>query len=165
MSGASAAASSSMSVAKKSPSDYLKSLVGRPVVVRLTSGVDYRGEFSTFLYLLLISAVHGAQSYARSKHLPAAPPPLCDFCLAAPGALCETYLFLAAACARARARAHVPVPPLHSIPLHHAHATLPHHPYLTGILICLDGFMNVALEQTEEWTSGVLSAKFGDAFL
>jgi hypothetical protein len=29
----------------------------------------------------------------------------------------------------------------------------------------LDGFMNVALEQTEEWTSGVLSAKFGDAFL
>ena len=25
--------------------------------------------------------------------------------------------------------------------------------------------MNVALEQTEEWSSGVLSAKHGDAFL
>ena len=28
---------------KKSPSEFLKSLVGRPVVVRLASGVDYRG--------------------------------------------------------------------------------------------------------------------------
>jgi len=34
-----------------------------------------------------------------------------------------------------------------------------------GILVCLDGFMNVALEQTEEWVDGALRSKFGDAFL
>lgn len=61
---------------KKSPSDFLKGVVGRPVTVRLSSGVDYK-----------------------------------------------------------------------------------------GILVCLDGFMNIALEQTEEWIEGVLRAKLGDAFI
>ncbi len=32
-------------------------------------------------------------------------------------------------------------------------------------LACLDGFMNVALEQTEEYQDGQLKAKYGDAFL
>jgi U6 snRNA-associated Sm-like protein LSm6 len=61
---------------KKTPSDFLRSLIGRPVIVRLSSGVDYK-----------------------------------------------------------------------------------------GILVCLDGFMNVALEQTEEWVEGQLKSKYGDAFL
>ena len=34
-----------------------------------------------------------------------------------------------------------------------------------GILVCLDGFMNIALEQTEEWVDGVLRNKFGDCFV
>jgi U6 snRNA-associated Sm-like protein LSm6 len=36
-----------------------------------------------------------------------------------------------------------------------------------GILCCLDGFMNVALEQTEEYDSefGQLKAKYGDALI
>ena len=38
-----AAGAGAAAPAKKSPSDFLKSLVGRPVVVRLASGVDYRG--------------------------------------------------------------------------------------------------------------------------
>lgn len=29
----------------KTPADFLKSIRGRPVVVKLNSGVDYRGEF------------------------------------------------------------------------------------------------------------------------
>lgn len=29
---------------KKSPSDFLKTVLGRPVVVKLNSGIDYRGE-------------------------------------------------------------------------------------------------------------------------
>jgi hypothetical protein len=39
------------------------------------------------------------------------------------------------------------------------------HDRAAGILVCLDGFMNVALEQTEEWVDGALRSKFGDAFL
>lgn len=43
-----AAAASSIAVvpasqAKRSPSDFLKSVIGRPVVVRLTTGTDFKG--------------------------------------------------------------------------------------------------------------------------
>uniref|UniRef100_J3LX99 Sm domain-containing protein n=1 Tax=Oryza brachyantha TaxID=4533 RepID=J3LX99_ORYBR len=62
--------------AVKTPSDFLKSIRGRPVVVKLTSGVDYR-----------------------------------------------------------------------------------------GILACLDGYMNIAMEQTEEYVNGQLKNKYGDAFI
>ncbi|ETN81872.1 LSM domain protein [Necator americanus] len=34
-----------------------------------------------------------------------------------------------------------------------------------GILACLDGFMNIALEQTEEYNNGQLQNKYGDAFI
>lgn len=34
-----------------------------------------------------------------------------------------------------------------------------------GVLACLDGYMNVALEQTEEYSNGELKAKYGDAFI
>ncbi|KAL7423054.1 U4/U6-U5 snRNP complex subunit lsm6 [Cryptotrichosporon argae] len=34
-----------------------------------------------------------------------------------------------------------------------------------GLLTCLDGYMNVALENTEEWTNGRCTARYGDAFL
>ena len=33
---------------KQTPSDFLKQIIGRPVVVKLNSGVDYRGELSSF---------------------------------------------------------------------------------------------------------------------
>lgn len=35
----------------------------------------------------------------------------------------------------------------------------------TGTLSCLDGYMNVALEDTEEYAHGRLTAKYGDTFL
>ena len=35
----------------------------------------------------------------------------------------------------------------------------------TGILTCLDGYMNVALEQTEEYVNGQLKRKYGDCFV
>ena len=62
--------------AAKTPADFLKSIRGKPVVVKLNSGVDYR-----------------------------------------------------------------------------------------GILACLDGYMNIAMEQTEEYVNGQLKAKYGDAFI
>ncbi|KAI5625160.1 U6 snRNA-associated Sm-like protein LSm6 [Silurus asotus] len=65
-----------MSVRKQTPSDFLKQIIGRPVVVKLNSGVDYR-----------------------------------------------------------------------------------------GVLACLDGYMNIAVEQTEEYVNGQLKNKYGDAFL
>jgi len=61
---------------KRKPTDFLKYAVGRPVVVKLTSGVDYRGT-----------------------------------------------------------------------------------------LACLDGFMNIALENTEEFVNGKLTNRYGDAFV
>jgi len=61
---------------KQTPSDFLKQIIGRPVVVKLNSGVDYR-----------------------------------------------------------------------------------------GVLACLDGYMNIALEQTEEYVNGQLKNKYGDAFI
>ena len=36
---------------------------------------------------------------------------------------------------------------------------------IPGILSCLDGFMNIALEQTEEYSNGQLKNKYGDAFI
>ena len=42
-------------IVRKNPSEFLKTLIGRPVVVRLNSGVDYRGSFlfSYFFFLFL----------------------------------------------------------------------------------------------------------------
>ena len=34
-----------------------------------------------------------------------------------------------------------------------------------GVLVCLDGFMNIALEQAEEYADGSLRSKLGDCFL
>ena len=34
--------------------------------------------------------------------------------------------------------------------------------YYTGILACLDGYMNIAMEQTEEHVNGQLKNKYGD---
>jgi len=34
---------------KQTPSDFLKQIIGRPVVVKLNSGIDYRGMFCWFV--------------------------------------------------------------------------------------------------------------------
>ncbi|KAJ1831640.1 U4/U6-U5 snRNP complex subunit lsm6 [Coemansia sp. RSA 2706] len=34
-----------------------------------------------------------------------------------------------------------------------------------GVLSCLDGYMNIALEQTEEYVDGELRNRYGDAFI
>ena len=36
---------------------------------------------------------------------------------------------------------------------------------LAGILVTLDGFMNIAMEQTEEFVDGQLKQKYGDCFI
>ena len=79
-----------------SPTDFLKGVVGKRVVVRLTSGVDYQGVF-------------------------------------------------------------------HHRFLHHSH-TNDQLPY-PGVLSCLDGYMNIALEQTEEHVNGRVLNRYGDAFI
>jgi U6 snRNA-associated Sm-like protein LSm6 len=76
-----------------SPTDFLKGVVGKRVIVRLTSGVDYRG----------------------------------------------------------------------TIPLRCASPHLTQH--YPGVLSCLDGYMNIALEQTEEHVNGVVTNRYGDAFI
>jgi hypothetical protein len=37
--------------------------------------------------------------------------------------------------------------------------------FSVGILACLDGYMNIAMEQTEEYVNGQLKEKYGDAFI
>lgn len=34
-----------------------------------------------------------------------------------------------------------------------------------GVLACLDGFMNIAMEQTEEYIDGQLKNRYGDCFI
>ncbi|KAJ7777533.1 Sm-like ribonucleoprotein [Mycena maculata] len=34
-----------------------------------------------------------------------------------------------------------------------------------GVLQCLDGYMNIALEQTEEHVNGAITNRYGDAFI
>lgn len=36
---------------------------------------------------------------------------------------------------------------------------------MSGVLACLDGYMNIAMEQTEEYVDGQLKAKYGDCFI
>ena len=76
-----------------SPTDFLKGVVGKRVIVRLTSGVDYRGTFVILEQLSLQNSL------------------------------------------------------------------------LVGILSCLDGYMNIALEQTEEYVNGAVTNRYGDAFI
>lgn len=87
-----------MSFRKQTPSEFLKQIIGKPVVVKLNSGVDYRGEF-----VIEIRTSDGARYF-------------------------EFILF-------------------------------------AGVLACLDGYMNIALEQTEEYVNGQLKNKYGDAFI
>jgi U6 snRNA-associated Sm-like protein LSm6 len=86
--------------AQGSPTDFLKGVVGKKVIVRLTSGVDYRGKQKNLCVLL--------------------GPKLID--------LVSVF-------------------------------------GLAGILSCLDGYMNIALEQTEEHVNGMVTNTYGDAFI
>lgn len=38
-------------------------------------------------------------------------------------------------------------------------------PTKKGTLMCLDGYMNIALENTEEYVNGTLRTRYGDAFV
>jgi len=38
---------------KQTPSEFLKKIIGRPVVVKLNSGVDYRGIIGTIIIRLI----------------------------------------------------------------------------------------------------------------
>lgn len=96
--------------AKNNPGDFLKTVIGRPVVVKLNSGVDYRGKRSAAML-----------------------------------AAAKTSVFFSAPCANL------------------THHTL--HTPSAGVLACLDGYMNIAMEQTEEYVNGQLKAKYGDTFI
>jgi U6 snRNA-associated Sm-like protein LSm6 len=86
-----------------SPSEFLKAVVGKRVVVRLVSGVDYRGK----LFIPLIFIASNSALLKRSDSFNS----------------------------------------------------------MTGILQCLDGYMNIAMEQTEEYVNGVVTNRYGDAFI
>lgn len=92
---ADAAAAPAATESKRTPSDFLKAVTGRPVVVKLSNGTIYKGACIGRWIVLVKASLTGR----------------------------------------------------------------------TGILACLDGFMNIAMEQTEEWRDGGLQAKYGDCFI
>lgn len=100
-----------MSLRKQTPSDFLKQIIGRPVVVKLNSGVDYRGN------------VAGMSCYPFIYQMPLKK-------------LCSLQPLIYYICGLS-----------------------------AGVLACLDGYMNIAIEQTEEYVNGQLKNKYGDAFL
>ena len=75
-----------MSTEKKSPTDFVKFIYGRPVIVKLYSGLVYKGGYSLY------------------------------------------YWFL-------------------------------------GVLTCLDGYMNVVLEQAEEYENDEFKSRYNDCFI
>lgn len=81
---------------KEALSQFINQIHGRAVVVKLNSGVDYRGFFAAFSLLLFVKIIY---------------------------------------------------------------------PFALGVLACLDGYMNIALDQTEEYQNGQLKNKYGDAFI
>ncbi|KAH9623691.1 hypothetical protein KSS87_012171 [Heliosperma pusillum] len=95
----------------KTPADFLKSIRGRPVVVKLNSGVDYR---------------------VRALDLPM----------------------------NKGSFAKLTIPLKFSV-----NKPVGAGGDADGILACLDGYMNIAMEQTEEYVNGQLKNKYGDAFI
>lgn len=111
----------------KTPADFLKSIKGKPVIVKLNSGVDYRGA----------RAAGGR------------------------GVRC-------AACCRCCNVENTPIVVGRRITQykHKQKQTTIHNQHTKkGVLACLDGYMNIAMEQTEEYVNGQLKNKYGDAFI
>ncbi|CAL5419416.1 unnamed protein product [Camellia sinensis] len=119
------------STTTKTPADFLKSIRGRPVVVKLNSGVDYRGHHLLIEYFLNNLVICG---FPKGGVIPWRVVEVMKL-VAVP--------FLACPCS--------PLTSLHYI--------------LFCILACLDGYMNIAMEQTEEYVNGQLKNKYGDAFI
>lgn len=116
-----------MSLRKQTPSDFLKQIIGRPVVVKLNSGVDYRGKkICSFYFTSLAALLVDALSLLLSGHHTV-------------GHLTEVIL------------------------VNVWYFIL--NVFSLGVLACLDGYMNIAVEQTEEYVNGQLKNKYGDAFL
>lgn len=86
---------------KEALSQFIQQIHGRPVVVKLNSGVDYRGY----------------KIFNINKKL------IIEY----------TFVYIIY--------------------------------FFIGVLACLDGYMNIALEQTEEYVNGELKDKYGDAFI
>lgn len=73
------------SATTKTPGDFLKSIRGRPVVVKLNSGVDYRGHslflLSFFFFLVfqnLLSIIIGFNKQCDASHALNICPRYCD---------------------------------------------------------------------------------------
>lgn len=120
-----------------SPSEFLQQLKGQPVVVKLNSGVDYRGA--------LLDCGCPAVS---STHLQAA----------RTGTSLETWF--------KGLQAHMTSPGRLALG-HGAALGAPFRQVAVraGILACLDGYMNIAMEQTEEYVEGQLKNRYGDCFI
>lgn len=95
---------------KQTPSDFLKQIIGRPVVVKLNSGADYRGT-PAFSYVFKIENFRFAGQNNQALFI---------------WTICVTRLIKQECCVF----------------------------LVLGVLACLDSYMNIALEQTEEYVNG-----------
>lgn len=102
---------------KEALSQFINQIHGRAVVVKLNSGVDYRGKHK-------IKIFHKFEKKTKknfSRH--------------------------------------------HQLPINLLFGQIITSLYSIGVLACLDGYMNIALDQTEEYQNGQLKNKYGDAFI
>lgn len=114
---------------KEALSQFINQIHGRPVVVKLNSGVDYRGE----------KIIHKNENEQRSEHFES----VNNFYVVPDVVnIIRKYIKL-----------------IFSLNLIH----FPNR--FLGVLACLDGYMNIALDQTEEYANGQLKNKYGDAFI
>ena len=112
------------------PSEFLKDLIGNPVVVKLNSGVDYRGILNCLDGYMNI-ALEQTEEYVN-------------------GQLKKKY-----------GDAFIRGNNVLYISKQKRNSGVDYR----GILNCLDGYMNIALEQTKEYVNGQLKKKYDDAFI
>ncbi|KAG6503429.1 hypothetical protein ZIOFF_035742 [Zingiber officinale] len=164
----------------KTPADFLKSIRGRPVVVKLNSGVDYRANFVEGLIAEVDTLVEARRTcYIRWLKGFVGPNEL-----EGPIGLIEPGEVGSATQGSWARWVDLPIGLVGSSQAEQTKITLARLDGVikmsdwsdgtewlsrlwekTSILACLDGYMNIAMEQTEEYVNGQLKNKYGDAFI
>ncbi|KAB5538614.1 hypothetical protein DKX38_016147 [Salix brachista] len=139
------------STTAKTPADFLKSIRGRPVVVKLNSGVDYRVKLNP------CNKTH-MEYYLNHIHMDSN---MLHVTIDMYNRRCNISLLFVSPLPSNLTQGRLFGDFLVMISLYPRIFRV----CLYGILACLDGYMNIAMEQTEEYVNGQLKNKYGDAFI
>jgi small nuclear ribonucleoprotein (snRNP)-like protein len=135
----------------KTPADFLKSIRGKPVVVKLNSGVDYRG---------ILACLDGYMNIAMEQTevrpaSPARPPRVAPRGERTPPRVATDPLAPPRHSATLNPRVHPPAPPLPPPISGH-----PANPKSTSSIL-----RSIPRRASQEYVNGQLKNKYGDAFI